>query len=279
AAAAQRGLVPTVLTFSPHSREYLAVRARKPNEAPTVITTLREKLSALSRAGAARVILLRFNDALAEMTSSDFIRTILAEGLRTKWLTVGEHFRFGRQAEGTTQQLISAGAQYGFHVDVMPPFLFRGKRISSSDIREALKQGDFARAGELLGKPYVVSGHVIPGDKRGRRLGFPTANLSIPSFNPVFSGVYVSRVHGLNAVPLPAVSMIGHRLTVDAVPSVRLETHILDYDDSCYGRLIRIEFLKKIRENRQFPDLAALKESIRQDVLVARHFLVQPDGD
>lgn len=275
-AAKARGLVSAVLTFTPHPRQYFAVKAGRPDEAPTTISSLRSKLKALSATCIDRTVLLHFHDAIASMSPDAFIETILVKGLNVKWLVVGEAFRFARNRQGTTDDLIAAGKKYGFEVEVMPTVTDGNDRISSSAVRDALKHDDFALAEKLLGMPYHISGHIIHGDKRGHRLGFPTANLPMRHFNPILSGVYITCVHGLAEKPLPAVSMIGTRPTVDETPRIMLETHILDFDENCYGRLIHVEFLKKLRDNRKFPGLPALMDAISQDVNTARTFFEAP---
>ncbi len=276
-AAKRRGMVSAVLTFAPHPRQYFAIKAGRPGDAPTTITSLRSKLGALSKTGIDRTALLRFNDGLANLTPEAFIETILVKGLNVKCLVVGEAFRFGRNREGTIDTLKAAGLQYGFEVDVMPQVTDNDARISSSAVRNALKHHDFALAEKLLGRPYRITGHVVHGDKRGRNLGFPTANLPMRDFNPILSGVYITRVYGLAENPLPAVSMIGTRPTVDDTNRIVLETHILDYGKNCYGALIHVEFLEKIRDNRKFPGLPALMEAIGKDVETARAFFNDPD--
>lgn len=271
-AARRLDILSAVLTFTPHPRQYFAVKAGRPTDAPTTITPLRSKLKAISKTGIDRTILLRFDTALASLTPQAFIENILVKGLNVKWLIVGEAFKFGHHRQGDIDDLIAAGNQYGFHVEVMPSVMADNTRISSSGVRDALKQHDFARVEALLGVPYHISGHVIHGDKRGHDLGFPTANLPMQHFNPVLSGVYITRVHGLAENPLPAVSMIGTRPTIDKTPRIVLETHILDYDQRCYGELIHVEFLEKLRDNQKFPDLAALVKAIAHDVDTARHF-------
>jgi riboflavin kinase/FMN adenylyltransferase len=275
-AAKERNLTSAVLTFTPHPRQYFALKAGKPDDAPTTISSLRSKLKALFSACIDRTILLRFDGALASLTPGAFIETILVKGLNVRWLVVGEAFRFGRNREGTTQDLIRAGEKYGFEVEVMPTVTDENSRISSSAVRDALKHNDFALAEKLLGMPYHISGHIVHGDKRGHSLGFPTANLPMRHFNPILSGVYITRVHGLADHPLPAVSMIGTRPTVDETPRIVLETHLLDYGENCYGRLIHVEFLKKLRDNRKFPGLPALMEAIGTDVNTARAFFDDP---
>lgn len=265
-----------VLTFSPHPRQYFAIRANRLQDIPSTLTPLRGKLKALANAGIDRTVLLRFGDKLANLSPADFIERILVGGLHAKWLVIGENFRFGYQRKGTVDDLLTAGKRLGFGVEIIPAVVDHNRRISSSAIRDALKHHNFPLAEQLLGQPYHISGHVIHGDKRGSRLGFPTANLPMRGFNPVLSGVYVTRVHGLTPEPLPAVSLIGTRPTVDETPRIVLETHLLDYTQNCYGALIHVEFLQKLRENRKFPGLTALTEAIRQDIQAARHFFGNP---
>lgn len=275
-AARRLGVKAAVLTFSPHPRQYFAIHANRPQDIPSTLTPLRSKLKALARAGMDRTILLRFGDRLANLPPADFIERILVGGLHAKWLVIGENFRFGYRREGNIEDLLAAGKQFGFGVEIIPAVMDHSRRISSSAIREALKYHDFALAEQLLGQPYHISGHVIHGDKRGRILGFPTANLPMRGFNPVLSGVYVTQVHGLASEPLPAVSLIGTRPTVDRSPRIVLETHLLDYTQNCYGKLIHVEFLQKLRENRKFSGLPALTEAISQDIQAARQFFGNP---
>lgn len=275
-AAKHRALISAVLTFNPHPRQYFAVKAGRPDDAPTTISSLRSKLKTLSSTCIDRAILLRFNDAIVGMTPEDFIETILVRGLNVKWIVVGEAFHFAKNREGTTDDLVAAGEKYGFEVEVMPTVTDQNRRISSSVIRDALKHDDFALAEKLLGMPYYISGHIIHGDKRGHSLGFPTTNLPMRHFNPILSGVYITCVHGLAETPLPAVSIIGTRPSVDETPRIVLETHLLDFDKNCYGHLIHVEFLKKLRDNRKFPGLPALIEAIKNDVKTAKTFFDDP---
>jgi len=162
--------------------------------------------------------------------------------------------------------------QYGFEVEILPSVMQNGKRIASSDVRQAIENHDFAKVTALLGKPYCISGHVVHGDKRGRQLGFPTTNVFLRHYNPVLSGVFITQTHGLAENPLPSVSMIGRRPTIDDTHRMVLETHILGYEKTCYGRLIHVEFLEKLRDNQKFPGLDALKAAIGKDVAQAQAF-------
>lgn len=275
AAADQLGLCAAVLTFEPHTRLYFARLAGKPAAAPAIIASLRNKLQALAAAGIDRVAIARFNAAFAAQEPMEFVKHVLVEGMNVKWLMVGENFTYGRNRSGNVASLIEAGRQFGFTVEALPTVKDGGARVSSSAIRVALQQGDFGRAAELLNKPYLISGHVIHGNKRGRMLGFPTTNMRIRFPNPVLDGIFVTRVHGLAEHPLPSVSCIGTRPTVEDSDRILLETHILDYSGDCYGRLIHVEFLHKLRDNRKFADLPALSKAIEGDVADARAFFIE----
>ena len=257
-AADRLHLPATVLTFNPHPRQYFALKTGTMAHAPATITPLREKIQALSRCHIDQVMIARFNNTTAGLSSEEFIEKILVKALNVKWLIIGENFRFGKGRTGTTDELKKAGERYGFHVEVLPAVKDENGRISSSCIRKALEESDFETVATLLGKPYAISGHVVHGDKIGRNLGFPTANVPIRHYNPILSGVFITRVHGLSENPLPSVSMIGVRPTIESNRHMMLETHILDFDRSCYGSLIQVEFLKKLRDNQKFPDLETL---------------------
>lgn len=277
--AADRLHVPAaILTFNPHPRQYFAQQMESMANAPATITPLREKIQALSQCHVDHVVIARFNKTLSDLSASDFIKDVLVKALNVKWLIVGENFRFGKGRTGTTETLEEAGKQYGFHLEILPSVTNENGRISSSSVRQALEESDFGKAASLLGKPYTISGHVVHGDKIGRNLGFPTANIPIKHYNPILSGVFITRVHGLSDQPLPSVSMIGTRPTINSKRKMMLETHILDFGSSCYGSLIQVEFLKKLRDNRKFPDLEALKAAIRKDVDTTRSYFAKPEA-
>ena len=272
AAADRLGVVPAVLTFNPHPRQFFAKRAGMLSDTPITITPFRDKMQAMADAGIERVYIARFDDAVASLTAEDFIRQVLCRSLNIRWIIVGEHFRFGAGRQGTTDLLEAAGRQLGFEAVVLPSVMSQDVRVSSSEVRQALSQSDFDRVAALLGRPYMLSGHVVQGNRLGRQLGFPTANLPVRQDNPVLSGVFVTRVHGLAGQPMLAVSMVGTRPTVVENGRTLLETHLLDYSGNCYGSLIKVEFLKKLRDNQKFPGLDASKGAIRLDVDAARRY-------
>ena len=274
-AASDLGVEAAVMTFEPHPREFFAQLAGDLSRAPARIANLRDKLQSLANTGIDRVIVEHFNAHFASLSPQDFIEKVLVQGLHMKWLMVGEDFCFGEKRAGNLATVIEAGKRYGFHVEALPTVLHGGTRISSSAVRNALAQGDFDYAKQLLGHSYAISGHVIHGKKLGRTLGFPTLNLRVAHKRPALSGVFVVQVHGLAEQPLPGVASLGVRPTVDDSGRVLLETYIFDYAQQCYGKVIRVEFLKKLRDEEKYSDLPTLTEAIARDVENARAYFKQ----
>ncbi|MGB7484372.1 MAG: bifunctional riboflavin kinase/FAD synthetase [Castellaniella sp.] len=272
-AAAALGLVPTVMTFTPHPRAFFARRGQRPELIPTQISSLRDKVALLAEHGMRQIAVQRFDQHLADMGAEDFIRHLLVRGLNTRWLLVGEDFRYGHKRSGDIDLLRRMGHAHGFEVRTLADVAdHQGQRISSSALRTALAVGNLARSSELLGAPYRISGHVIHGRKLGRDLGFPTLNLRVPEPCAARSGIYVVRVHGLDAQPLPGVASLGVRPTVTRDGTLLLETHILDRQVDAYGKLVCVEFLEFLRDEDSFPDLTTLTAAIRQDAQGARDY-------
>ena len=289
--AQHRGLPSCVMSFEPHPRDYFAAVAGKPELAPARIATLRDKLGELERCGIDQVIVLRFDEAFAAQSPQAFIDDVLARGLGTKYVLVGDDFRFGAKRAGDVRVLDAAGQRAGFDVARMNSYEVRGLRVSSSAVREALAAGDMARVTALLGRPYSISGHVVHGKKLGRSLGasapggddgFRTLNLRFSHPKPAALGIYAVRVHGLtddtSAQPLAGVSSLGKRPTVDDSGRVLLETYVLDWPDALgadggYGKLVRVELLHKLRDEARYEGLTALTAAIEQDVIDARTWL------
>ena len=253
--AAQRlHLEAAVMTFEPHPREFFAQLSGDESRAPTRIANLRDKLQSLAEAGIDRVFVEHFNARFAALSPASFIEDILVEGLQVKWLIVGDDFRFGAKRAGDFALLVEAGKQFGFEVSSLASVQHENQRISSSAIRTALQNSDFEQARDLLGHPYSISGRVLHGQKLGRTLGFPTLNLRIAHKRPALSGIFVVQVHGLGPSPLPAVASLGVRPTVEDNGRVLLEVHLFDYNAQCYGKLIRVEFLHKLRDEEKYDD-------------------------
>ncbi len=263
-AAEDLALPPTVLTFDPHPREFFAR-----DTAPPRLSTLRGKLEQFAVLGVARVHIERFDARLAALTAAEFIDRILVRSLGIRWVLVGDDFRFGRGRSGDLA-LLRASART-FSVEAMPTVSVDGQRISSSAIREALGKGELERAAEMLGRPYAISGRVAHGDKLGRSLGFPTANVPLRQ-KPPLSGIFAVRVRGLSNAPRMGVASLGVRPTIKAGARPLLEVFVFDFDEAIYGRRISVDFLHKLRDEERYPDLDTLTRQIRADVAQAREY-------
>jgi len=263
-AAEDLGLPPAVLTFHPPPREFFARSA-----APPRLSSVRSKLEQFAACGVARVHIARFDARLAGLTAEEFIDTVLVRQLRTRWVLVGDDFRFGRGRAGDLA-LLRRAAQ-GFSVEAMPTVSVDGERISSSAVRAALAKGELEHATRLLGRPYSITGHVAHGDKLGRHLGFPTANVPL-RHKPALAGIFAVRVHGLGPAPRSGVASLGVRPTVKAEAKPLLEAFVFDLDEAVYGRRVTVEFLHKLRDEERYDDLDALTRQIRADVEQAREY-------
>jgi riboflavin kinase/FMN adenylyltransferase len=277
ASARKLGLEAAVMTFEPHPREYFAQRSGDLSKAPARIANLRDKLESLGNAGVDRVIVEHFNEHFASMSPDEFTQRVLVDGLHVKWLMVGDDFCYGARRAGNVALLAEAGKRYGFEVHSLPAVLHDSTRISSSAVRTALAAGDFEATRALLGHPYSMSGHVIHGQKLGRTLGFPTLNLRV-AHRPALAGIFVVQVHGLADQPLPAVASLGVRPTVEDAGRMLLEVHVFDWNQPCYGKLVRVEFLTKLRDEEKYVDLATLTAAIDRDAEQARAWFAQRAG-
>jgi riboflavin kinase/FMN adenylyltransferase len=271
AAASSMGLEAAVMTFEPHPREFFAQRMGDLSKAPNRIANLRDKLNSLKANGIDRVIVEHFNAAFAGMSPDDFTRKVLVEGLHVKWLMVGDDFCYGARRAGNVARLKEAGEEHGFEVHTLPTVTHGATRISSSAVREALAGGDFETGRHLLGHSYSMSGHVIHGAKLGRTLGYPTLNLRV-AHRPALWGIFIVQVHGLGDKPIHGVASLGARPTVEDGGRMLLEVHLFDYHQSCYGKLVRVEFLEKIRDEEKFIDLPTLTAAIDRDAAIARTY-------
>ncbi len=267
------GLPAAVFTFEPHPREYFS-----PASAPARLSSMREKLLLLAAAGIDRVHVCRFDARLAALSAEDFIDDILVRGLGTRHLYIGDDFCFGAGRRGNFDMLQAAGQDKGFTVESMATLDVEGERVSSSAVRAALAEGDMAHATRLLGRPYSVAGRVMHGDKLGRQLGYPTANIQMKARKPALAGVFAVSVEGLAARPLPGVANVGTRPTVTGELRPRLEVHLFDWNQDCYGAHLRVHFLHKQRAEVRFDSLAALTAQIERDAVQARDwFTAHPD--
>lgn len=270
--AGRRGLPAVLMIFEPQPQEFFASE-QKP--APARLSRLREKLQRLSKTPLDRVVCLRFNRALAAMTAQAFIDRLLVEKLGVACVVVGDDFRFGYQRRGDIVMLRQAGERYGFDILRSETYDVAGARVSSTRIRSALAADDLALAGALLGRAYSISGRIAYGDQLGRTIGFPTANIPLKRRVSALSGVYAVRIKGLAGSPLSGVANVGKRPTIGGMQE-RLEVHLFDFAADVYGRVVEVEFLHKIRPERRFASLDALKQQIRQDASEARDYFAQP---
>jgi riboflavin kinase/FMN adenylyltransferase len=269
-AAEDLRLPSTVLTFDPHPREFFA-----PATAPARLTGRRQKLETFRAFGVDRVVIARFDAALARMSAEAFIADVLVRRLAARWVLVGDDFRFGKGRAGDLALLRRHAAT--FSVEEMRSVEVGAQRASSTAVRDALNSGDFERATALLGRPFAIIGRVAHGEKLGRSLGFPTANIPLRHVPPV-SGIFAVRVHGLGDVPRAGVASLGVRPTVRAGGRPLLEVFLFDFDETIYGRRVAVELLHKLRDEEKYDTLAALTTQIRADVAQARAFFALPQS-
>ena len=256
-----------VLTFEPHPREFFS-----PGSAPSRLTRLRDKLELFAAAGIGRTHVARFDARLARLTAEQFIEDVLARGLMTRWLLVGSDFRFGAGRKGDFPLLQRAAAQYGYELEAMPDVTHQGGRVSSSRVRAALQAGDLRRAEELLGRPYTMSGRVAHGERLGRTLGFPTANIVLRRRAPLDGIFVVDAVLVETQRRLRGAASVGRRPTIREHAPPLLEVHLLDFDGELYGKHLRVTFLERLRGEQKFDGLAALRAAIAADVARAREY-------
>ena len=241
--------------------------------APAQISGLRDKVSALCNQGMSSITIARFNETMASMPAEDFVKDLLVTALNTRWLLVGEDFRFGHRRMGDIEMLRRLGRENGISVHTLEDVTDeRGQRISSSEVRAALALGDMSRAAHLLGRRYVMSGHVIHGRKLGRTLSYPTLNMRVAPRCAARSGVYIVKVFGLSDQPLPGIASLGVRPTVEDDGRILLETHVLDARIDAYGKLVRVELLQHVRDEAKFPDLPTLTAAMHDDAKQARDY-------
>jgi riboflavin kinase/FMN adenylyltransferase len=263
-AAEDLELPAAVLTFDPHPREFFAQKS-----APPRLSTLRDKLERFAAYDVAQVHVARFDASFAGLSAEEFIEQVLVRTLKASWILVGDDFRFGHDRVGDLALLRKKAAS--FSVEAMPTVTIDGVRASSSAVRSALGSGDIERANRLLGRPYVMSGHVAHGDKLGRNLGFPTANVILRR-EPALSGIFAVQVNGLGDRPRPGVASLGVRPTIKHEAKPLLEVYMFDFDEAIYGRRIEVEFLHKLRDEERYDNLDALTRQIRTDVAQARDY-------
>lgn len=263
-----------VYTFEPHPRKVL-----RPDDPPRLLATLEQKLELLERYGADVVVVEPFDRNFASLTPERFVRQVLHARLGPVEVYVGYDFRFGRDREGSMRTLTELGPRLGFAVTIIPEVTIGERDVNSTRIRELLGQGRVEEAAPLLGRPYAVRGRVVEGDRRGRSLGFPTANLGAENEILPEVGVYAGRLCLLDdgkpdaGSEFDAVTNVGRRPTFKDSDPVLAEAHLLDFDGELYGRRVELSFLAHLRAERRFPDVDALRRQIAADAQEARRRL------
>lgn len=263
--AKQLGVASVAVIFEPQPNEFFNAK-----NSPARLMRLREKLTALAKWPLDYVLILRFDHALSQLSADDFIHRILVDALKAKAIVIGDDFRFGRQRQGDGHYLQQAAKPYFFDVFIQQE-LRKAHRISSTHVRQLLQQGALVEAEQYLGHPYTMMGRVAHGDKFGRTLGFPTANIYLHRQVTPLTGSFVVRVVGLKQMYFGA-AYVGKRPTVNGTTAV-LEVHLLDFDQDIYGQHLTVEFLHKVRDDAKFDSMAQLKEAIANDVAATRAFL------
>ena len=254
----KRNLTPSVMTFEPHPKEFFISE-----NAPSRLTTLREKLEFFLDYGIEKVFVCAFNQKFSNISSEAFMGQILKEQLKVQLLIVGNDFRFGSKRQAGIEDL----KKNAFELFEIPEIDVNGKRVSSTRIREGLKEGRIQEVNQFLGRPYTISGKVVEGDKRGRQMGFPTANIHMKHLRPALTGVYAVKLGNRNGV-----ANLGVRPTIAGTPKLLLEVHLLNFNEDIYGQHVQVTFLQKIRDEMKFENIDALIEQIKKDVAQATRY-------
>jgi riboflavin kinase/FMN adenylyltransferase len=266
ARAREYALPAVVIAFEPTPREYFSK-----GTPPARLTRFRERFEALAGYGVDRFVCMRFDERFRSMTQDVFIDRVLVQALGVRHIVVGHDFRFASD-RGSVATLRAAGPANGFDVTEVPPFELDGERVSSSLIREALERGDVSRAARFLGRPYRITGKVIQGEKLGRKLGFPTANLRLHRRATPVGGIFAVRVSGCGLTHAPGVASLGTRPAVNG-KELLLEAHVFDFSGDLYRRYVHVDFIERLRDELWFPSIDALVEQMHKDAAQARQIL------
>ena len=260
------GLPATVITFEPQPIEFFL-----PEQAPPRLSRFREKVEALRSYSIEQLCVLKFNKILAEMSANDFIYKLIVKGLNVRYLVVGDDFKFGKDRKGDFTLLKKMGEEHDFQVVNMHTFAIAETRVSSTRIRQALTAGDLMLAQTLIGHPYKMSGRVAHGDKRGRTLGYPTANIHLHRGKVPLTGVYAIQLYGLEDEPIEGIANVGVRPTIGEGNTL-LEVHLFDFNKNIYGENVQVYFLHKVRDEKKFDGLPALVAQIERDCQSAKRY-------
>ena len=262
--ASERGATAAIVTFDPHPP-----RVVRPDKAPPLLMTTAQRLEAIAEAGVHSAAIVRFTTELSRWDPETFVRTVLVDWLHVAEVWVGANFVFGHDRAGNYSLLRALGAQYGFKAEKIDPVRYKDFVVSSTRIRRLVAEGRVDEAGALLGHQYYIDGTVVEGDKRGRTLGFPTANLKSDNELLPPHGVYATTVT-IDGVVRPSVTNVGVRPTVDHSGRTMVEAHLFDFSDDLYGRTVRVGFVQRMRDERGFESVDALRAQIADDCGRAR---------
>ena len=267
------GLPSVVMLFEPQPREFFAKKVGDLTayNVPARLMRLRDKLKYLEKSGIDFVLCVRFSERFAKLTAEEFIQDLLVKRLKVRYLSVGDDFRFGAKRAGDYHTLQEAGKTFNFTVEESHTHSFEQDRISSSLIRELLQKDKLALVEKLLGKPYSIAGRVAHGNKLGRTIGFPTANIMLNRLVVPIHGVYAVQVETKTGV-FQGIANVGNRPTINGTKPL-LEVHIFDFNRSIYGEAIEVRFIKKLRNEVKFSNFEALKQQIEKDKQQAVEFL------
>jgi len=257
--ATERGATAVVMTFDPHPP-----RVVRPDKAPPLLMTKAQRIDALERAGVDGVAVVRFTHELSQWDPETFVRTVLVEWLHVIEVWVGANFLFGHNRAGTFNVLRGLGARYGFRAEKIDPVRYKDFVVSSTRIRRLLSEGRVDEAAALLGHHFFIDGTVTRGAGRGRGLGFPTANVCTENELVPPPGVYATLVT-LDGIVYPSITNVGFRPTFGDVDRVTIETHLFQFDRDLYGQRLRLSFVQRLRDERAFPDVDALRAQIEAD--------------
>jgi riboflavin kinase/FMN adenylyltransferase len=260
-----RGVPVVVMLFEPQPREFFAAA-----NAPSRLTRLREKVIQFNQLPVDYLLVVKFSRGFADCLAEDFVRDYLVTRLRVKHLVIGDDFHFGKGRTGNYAMLKQRGEHYGFTVQDMPSYYIDGHRVSSTLIRDALGAGDLECARRLLGRDYSVCGRVAHGNKMGRQIGFPTANIEMFRTNSPVLGVFAVTMTGIENRAIRGVANVGTRPTLDGSNKIVLETHLFDFDRDIYGEYVEVHFKQKLRDETRFSSIDALKQQIQIDINQAR---------
>ncbi len=265
AIAAQDGLVPAVLTFEPHPRQFFA-----PNAPAFRLQTRRDKLAGLAGHGVAKIFALGFNAAFAAQSADDFLENVLRANMNARAVITGENFSYGKGRSGDIAQLKAWGAKHSIRTEQLKPVIAEGDVCSSTAVRAALEVGDMKHAAALLGRPYSIAGRVLHGEKKGRELGFPTANLALAKgLKAPRYGVYAVTAQ-VDGETHRGVASFGVRPTLNETIEPLLETYLFDFEGDLYGKRLRVLLHQHLRDEKRFDSIDALKHEMEQDARAAR---------